>query len=406
MAAITKVLVPKHSIFQVRLSAIVPVICSTAALVLTSIAVLSGTKPGMFDDSYLMRFNTTALGQNIIDFQPVSTAVKVKRLDNPFTLLPNPLGLPTLTLPNPSLPTNLPAPTVPAVLTSIPAALTSLFPIPTALGQNPLAAINNAFQDITGNLSGLISSGLNGAEAGLVQAVEQKLGIAQYYTLHVLNICEGTSRGGSGMNITKCKHYTDKTSGVFSLIAAVPSSVIVLNSKITVPILGDVSEMGQLLKSLSPILGTFYLAIYIVSIIGSAGSALLTLVEIFFRPNRIVLRLSMLTATLASLFHGTAALSASVGSVAITSVVNSIGDGIGLDADEGSSFLALVWVAWVLSVVTSAKINLRDERLEGNLRGSLEGFLVTKGGEEASASRDEDNQEKTIITKRKSKAEK
>lgn len=128
------------------------------------------------------QLNTSKLGQNIIEFTPTSTSTSstpAKRAD-PL----DPLGL----LPTPS----------------------------SISSSDPLGAIGSFFSGLIQNATAGIDGGLNDAEAQLVGAVLSELGIKEYYSLHLLQICSGdlTTSNPKNVKIDKCSSYTDRGSGI------------------------------------------------------------------------------------------------------------------------------------------------------------------------------------------------
>lgn len=77
------------------------------------------------------------------------------------------------------------------------------------------------FQGILQNITDAIDGDLTDGEAKLVADVVNGLGIQQYYSLHLLDMCSGnlstSSDAAATANLKECVSYSDHLGGRFSI---------------------------------------------------------------------------------------------------------------------------------------------------------------------------------------------
>jgi hypothetical protein len=164
--------------------------------------------------------NTSKVGQNIIQFTPTTTAAKAKRsIDlDPFDYLPTPTASSSASASSST--------SAPSSISGPLAAVGSFFE---GIWQNVTAAIDGntsdgetqlLFQEVLQNITAAIDGDLTDGEAQLVADVVDGLGIQQYYSLHLLDMCSGNLSNSSDADATvslkECISYSDHSGGKFS----------------------------------------------------------------------------------------------------------------------------------------------------------------------------------------------
>jgi hypothetical protein len=84
------------------------------------------------------------------------------------------------------------------------------------LSSDPLSALGDFFTGLVNNVTDSIDGSLNDAESQAVAAVIDSLGVAEYYTLHLLNICSGNLSSSTDPNTSfEVKHCSSYSSPGF-----------------------------------------------------------------------------------------------------------------------------------------------------------------------------------------------
>jgi hypothetical protein len=141
-----------------RAQAGIPIVLGVASLVLVLFAVLAGRIPGFMEDCHIVLFNTSALGRNMI----------------------------------PTAATG--ADTSPSVCGSLGSMAGGLCASATAAVETAVGSGMAALSDIENNVADQLA---------------KELGIKQWYSLHILDVCEGTftpnaTIAKAGYNVTGC----------------------------------------------------------------------------------------------------------------------------------------------------------------------------------------------------------
>lgn len=163
----------------------IPLLLSAVSFVLTMLALLAGHKQGFMEDYHVVLFNTSTLGQNFIqnlaggDFSAASASSST--------------ATPTITS----------------------AASTSTSGI--LGGINPggfFSSIEASATALAGSLESQAASILNDIGNDFADELAQKLGIEQFYSMHVMDLCQGyyepnATSNGAAMNTTECTKPMD-----------------------------------------------------------------------------------------------------------------------------------------------------------------------------------------------------
>jgi hypothetical protein len=83
---------------------------------------------------------------------------------------------------------------------------------------NTTGGFNGFIKEILGKFSESIATGLTKAQGEAAQGISESLGIQQFYSLHLREVCAGNLSSPSDPNavftITRCLSYSDATSGI------------------------------------------------------------------------------------------------------------------------------------------------------------------------------------------------
>ncbi|KAH6894147.1 actin cortical patch SUR7/pH-response regulator pali [Thelonectria olida] len=204
---------------------------------------------------------------------------------------------------------------------------------------------------------------INNVTSQIVDEWAEALGIAEWYSLHVVNVCEGYYKGNAtnknaGLNITHCT----KARVDFNVSEMLNKELSIGPVDLSLADLGWSDEINDALDNLNDaLLGLFI--VYLVAIIAS-GIAMIGCVAalVLFRPHLsprdtlINSRWAKVNSFLASL----AAMSVFTGSVIVTVTadkaikkLNRYGDDVGVSATKGNKFRALSWTAVAFAVTAS-----------------------------------------------------
>ncbi|KAN0104969.1 hypothetical protein V8E51_010714 [Hyaloscypha variabilis] len=346
----------------IRLTAVFPFAFSSAAFILTLLAVLSGTQPSTFEDGDMVTLNTSKVGQNIIKFTPATNTPKRNSILDLFGL-------------DPSATQSASA----AAATSTTAAgdfLNSLL----GPAQGILDDLGSAFDGIVSNLTTDLDSGLTNLENELAASLTKDLGIQQYYSLYVSGICMGSYDNAtdptSATNNTKCMTYQNATSSLSNF--SIPNSIKLGTTNVSVPILASVSGAGGTITNAVTILTKAMLAFFILSLIGSASTAIGSGVGFLLPENPIIIYSNLGFSTLGSIFQVVGAALATAVIAALNLAASSIGNGVGVYSTQGKTFLIFVWLSFALLVTSNWYwlaiwfVEVREFTLRVRRRGSDE----------------------------------
>ncbi|OBT93632.1 hypothetical protein VE01_08068 [Pseudogymnoascus verrucosus] len=267
-----------------RFSVIVPLICTLAAFVLSMLCLFAGSKPNFMQDFEIITLNTSSLGH---DTSPTTSSTSSS---------------------------------------------------PTSIG----SWLNN----IAGDPKGDIMNEFNEIRGDVADKLAEKLGIHQWYNLHMTDMCMGTytpraTDRGAKMNVSGCTpmkamYHFDPTSQLQKELDSGP-----LAGKINLADLGYSDDIKNGIKAFNIAMT----AMFILYCIGAAASGLCIILALisFFSTGRLTSCLNFLLAIVA--FLALAISSAIVTAIIVkaTEVVNQYGNDVGLYAYKGHKFLAMTW---------------------------------------------------------------
>ncbi|KAM3066669.1 hypothetical protein ACMFMG_002381 [Clarireedia jacksonii] len=287
---------------SLRLSAVLTAILSLVAFILTLLAVISGVKKDVLEDTYSLRLNTTGISENIVKFTPT----------------------------------------------------TSTSPSSSASTSDPLGALGSAFSGILNNITSGIDGAINGAESGVFDTIANALGVSEIYTFHLQNICQGKlADNAAGYTIANCSSYSDKTSALAKLAKTVPASTPIGPTTVSVPLIATISDAADYLNSISKSLSTTTFVFFILSLVVTGLSIPTSLVATFFPSSRLLIYVNLILTQLNILFHLVGSILVTILLIAVKSILKKLGDGLGIQAAAGGKFIAFVWVSAGLNALAA-----------------------------------------------------
>ncbi|KAK8042695.1 hypothetical protein PG994_013178 [Apiospora phragmitis] len=287
-----------------------PLIFSAAAFALTLVAVFAGSKPGQMEDYHIISINMSDFGHDLV-------------------------------------------------------------PTPTSGGSDPTSTdqggIGGFFSSVVATIESSIGDELNGIGNDIADKLSAEIGISQWYSLHVMNACEGdyapnATSPGAWFNQTNC---TAQEAGFqFNLSS-------VLDREIEVGPLGlnpaDL-KIPDGIQEVINYLNGFLLAIFVLYVIGIGFSGIVFLLcigAITIGPSTLFSVASAITATLAALALGIASAISTAIAKKGASEINDKGDEVGISAKAGGKFMIITWVAFgaiVIALISWIGIWLKNRR--------------------------------------------
>jgi hypothetical protein len=290
-----------------RLPIGIPIVASLAAFILILLALLAGSRPGFMEEYDLVAFNTSGLGQNLInigndDDEPTPTDSSLCDGIGGF------LG---------------------RTCTSATAAIDSL--------QSDIAdRVNDIGNEVADELA-------------------DRLGIHEFYSLHALTICEGdyaptATTSGADRNVTEChKGFTEG----YNISALLDHGLRVGPYRLTLADLGFTDELQDAIDTLNKVLKAFTaLLIVAVGFTGLSMLASIAALVLIPRHERKAVLINLILAGAALSFMVLSGLIGTITASIATDKVNENGDDIGLSSSMGTGYLIITWVAVGLMLVT------------------------------------------------------
>ncbi|KAG4034281.1 hypothetical protein MFRU_003g02510 [Monilinia fructicola] len=307
----------------IRLHALISLVLSTISFTLGVITIFSGSNGGVLENYHFMRINTANLGQNLVEFAPVNsnTANTANVIDIS--------ALDTRSTPPDSI----------AKRDEASNFITSL--------------VRDAFKTFKGialKIEAGNSDGLTEATNAFMSNVTETMGVADFYSLHVMKICSGTITADEKWVIDKCSNYSTALNGLKKLTSYTPSTFRVVNTTMTIPLLGLATTAMPSTASLLNIGTTAILALYGLALIGSGGTVILSAIYMFKQSAKIVY-LALFFSFLASNFTMTVTLNLTAVISIVGQMVSSVGPALGVDSSPGVPFLASSWVACLFALL-------------------------------------------------------
>ncbi len=230
-----------------------------------------------------------------------------------------------------------------------------------ALGQvslNDSRSSSNPLLNFLDKLPNHISNDINSLNS-VVGEVASELGIEDWYSMHLLDYCEGSYTPAAAPNATlkakNIKKNTTECSKAKAMYKFDPTDIIqnALNQKtggsVTLSDLDWPSDIEKGIHTLNAIMDAMFI-LYVIAIclifisFVAAVFAILT-------SGRLSACINFMIAVLAFLAIGFASALTTAAMCKVVNLIHKYGKGIGLNAYKGNKFLALTWAATGLMLV-------------------------------------------------------
>ncbi|KAH7125425.1 hypothetical protein B0J11DRAFT_579971 [Dendryphion nanum] len=259
---------PKRVMHRFRFSAVFAFVSAIVAFSLKLVLLLAGQEPGTLEGDYIFAINASRLGQDIIRFERATATSAAPSAISSTTRPSNPLDpLNPLSTSNPLNPSN------------------------------PNNPFNQLTDSIIGNITDTINSGTQNAINQVVAALVNRAGVQPQYLLFVENICEGNT------TVEKCSSYDDKQAGLNVLTRDIPSSIIIGQTNVSVPLIAKLSHSFSSLSSGISTIRKAIFAFLVMSLVVTGLSAITSLLGVFFPHSRVIIYFNILYPLLASVSH-------------------------------------------------------------------------------------------------------
>lgn len=174
--------------------AIIPVVLTAISFTLTMLALFAGHKKGFMEDYHVMVFNTSTLGHDFLSglaggsdssssatgTAATATSTGGFHIPDPFTALRR------------------------AEITATPTVADAVVE-----DRGLLSSIEASATGLAGSLQSAAASILGDIGGDVADKLADELGISQFYTVHIMDLCQGdyapnATANGAWMNITEC----------------------------------------------------------------------------------------------------------------------------------------------------------------------------------------------------------
>ncbi|KAL3428457.1 SUR7 protein [Phlyctema vagabunda] len=282
-----------------RFSALLPLLFAIAAFILSMLCLFAGHKEGFMEDYDIIRLNTSRLGYAQAEATATSSAG---------------------------------------------AAATSFS---SSLG----AWIDGIEDDITDSIDGAIDD----AQDAIADKLAEELGIEEWYSLHLMDMCQGMFRPNataknSKLNVTDCSNRTAMYH--FDIESVLNEQLSLGPLDVSLSDLGWSDDIQDGINALNTAMSATFV-LYAIGIAAAGVSVITALLAFFMHGSRLI---SIGNWGLAFISF----LSLLVSSVIVTvfqnkaaSVIRRYGNDIGIFADKGTKFLILTWVATACMFIAS-----------------------------------------------------
>ncbi|KAH9205491.1 actin cortical patch SUR7/pH-response regulator pali [Leptodontidium sp. 2 PMI_412] len=378
-------------VVNTKFAPLVTFLTAIIAFSLSLVALLAkgGTGLQQYD---LLTLNTSTLFQNAIKVSNTgSTAARSLNLDEIDVV-----ALPQVTeralLPTPVEARQLPSPSdIQSFFSSIgsgissaanpgaPSATGSAGTGNTGGGSGFLQDLESLFNSLLGAATGAAGQEIVNVINGLVAEVLDALGIDEWYSLYMNEYCSGNytpsyESPNAKRHSTKCTPFADaipdipKTNSTLQLgTTIIDFSALNLPNKLS-------SATGAI-----PKIFTAIFAIQVTGIVASGLLILLTPLSVFISFfQRFIFRLAIaaLAGIATTCFGAIAGIETGI-MVIINSLVNGLGEGLGIESQRGGEFLALLWVSFVFMSISTTVWFLKWHR-DRYIRRPKDDFVTSR----------------------------
>ncbi|KAH7303712.1 actin cortical patch SUR7/pH-response regulator pali [Stachybotrys elegans] len=273
-----------------RLALIVPLILSTTSAILCALCLSAGRTPGFLEDFAIIRLNTSTIGHSLLDF--VSSRDNDENAGNTSNN-----------------------------------------------DNNPLNSISDAWNDVEQEVSNAFDSLAN----SVIDEAVDLLDIPEWYSLHVMTICEGLNGPDAGLNATQCSDLTSENR--LDLVASLDHYLSLSPVQIDMDIadigwLEDIQDAINLVNGILQGLFALYVLTIILIVLSIATNVIVSLAW-----TSMLMMVNLMGFTLATLSSVALSIIVTVALTRAINALNDIGGNVGIRGERGSSFLILTWIA-------------------------------------------------------------
>ncbi|KAF7197277.1 hypothetical protein HII31_01388 [Pseudocercospora fuligena] len=328
--------------------AILPVLVTFTAFVLTFLCVFAGNKPGMMDDYAVFTLNVSRIGQNavnkiddkIMGFN-ISKIVSKRDLPAEVEAFPTPVThapRAEITL-APELDIALMARDIDSLVGDLTEGVASLkseaggkiTSVQSAIESKATAiasGVESGINSIEALAANKISSALNSAQTSVVEAINdtymdfiEEMDLSDFYAIHLRTTCSGEYVMPNGTNVTIGVSAPPPNGTEKHIISCDQHS------------------------NLNPLI--FIRVCYYVGIICLGLALLLSIWSVIsFSRKKVIANVILILPALG--FLALASVSSHGIAIGAAAVLNFLGDGIGIQANKGGKFIALTWATTIL----------------------------------------------------------
>ncbi|KFA65888.1 hypothetical protein S40285_09647 [Stachybotrys chlorohalonatus IBT 40285] len=278
-----------------RLALIVPLILSTTSAILCALCLSAGHTPGFLEDFAIVRLNTSTIGHSLLDF--VSSRDNDENAGNTSND-----------------------------------------------DNNPLNSISDAWDDVEQE----VSNAFDGLADSAIDGAVDLLDIPEWYSLHVMTICEGLNGPDAGLNVTQCSGLTSENR--LDLVASLDHYLSLSPVQIDMDIadIGWLEDIQDAINLVNGVLQGLF-ALYVLTIILIVLS-IVTNVVVSLAWTSMLMVVNLIGFILATLSSVVLSIVVTVALTRALDALNDIGGNIGIRGERGSNFLIFSWIASSLMV--------------------------------------------------------
>ncbi|ATZ48102.1 hypothetical protein BCIN_03g03500 [Botrytis cinerea B05.10] len=307
----------------IRWHALLSLILSTISFILGVVTIFSGSKNGVLEDYYFLRLKTANLGQSLVQFAAVnSTTANTTSIIDISALNSRDLSSDSIEKRD------------------------AASDFATALFGNVIKEVKSIAKKIEAG----DNDGLNEAEKALVSNITDTVGVADFYSLHVIKICRGTITSEDKWVVDGCSNYSQALKGLTQLTSSTPSTFRIVNTTLTVPFLGLATTAMPFTAGMLNIGTMAILALYGLALIGSGATIFLSAIYMF-KPTARIVYCALFFSFLASNFTMTVTLNLTAVTSMVSQMVSLVGPALGVEASVGGAFLGSSWIAAIFALI-------------------------------------------------------
>ncbi|KAF7957832.1 hypothetical protein EAE96_003402 [Botrytis aclada] len=305
----------------IRWHALLSLILSTISFALGVITIFAGSNSGALEDYYFLR--ATNLGQNLVEFAAVNSTTA-----NTTSII-DISALDTRALSSDSIEKR-----------------DAASDFATAMFGNIIKGVKSIMKKIEAG----DSDGLNEAENLLVSNITDTVGVADFYSLHVMKICRGTITAEEKWVVEGCSNYSEALKGLTQLTSATPSTFRIVNTTLTVPLLGLATTAMPFTAGMLNIGTIAIMVLYGLALIGS-GATIFLLAIYMFKPTARIVYCALFFSFLGSNFTMTVTMNLTAVTSMVSQMVSLVGPALGIEASAGGAFLGSSWIAAICALI-------------------------------------------------------